>query len=228
MVDQRALIAIRRDTSTETDTVSSHAEITFTAAPAAGGVSGGVTAFLVGGTGRAAATPSGLAIPFPFRAEYAARGLQLDFTAPRDASPCASASLAVAQSLRDLWFRPPDTLRVGTTWQDSSSYLVCRDGIPLRATVRRTFNVFGTVEENGRLLLAVSRLARVTIEGSGAQFGEPVDVSGAGSGRLVYNLDPANGQVVSADGNATLEFTLRTRLRSQSVRQTVEIRIVRS
>src|ERR1035437_1573112 len=172
VVDQRALIAIRIDTSTQTDTISSHAEVAFTITPSEGGVSGSVTAFLVQGAGRAAATPAGLATPFPLRAEYATHASQLEFTIPRDATPCASNALAVAQSLRDLWLRPPDTLRIGTTWQDSSSYVVCRDGIPLHATVRRTFNVFGTAVGDGRLLLTVSRISHTTIEGSGTKFGE--------------------------------------------------------
>ena len=228
VVDQRALIAIRIDTSTQTDTISSHAEVAFTITPSEGGVSGSVTAFLVQGAGRAAATPAGLATPFPLRAEYAAHVSQLEFTIPRDATPCASNALAVAQSLRDLWFRPPDTLRIGATWQDSSSYVVCRDGIPLHATVRRTFNVFGTAVGDGRLLLTVSRISHTTIEGSGTKFGEAVGVNGTGSGQLFYNLDPASGEVVSANGNATLELSLRSLLRSQVVRQTVEIRITRS
>src|ERR1019366_7354992 len=107
VVDQRAVIAIRLDTATRIDTVSSHAEVAFTVAPLTGGLTGNVGAFLVQGAGRAAATPVGLATPFPLRAEYSVRGLQLDFTVPHDAVPCASTALAVAQSLRDLWFRPP-------------------------------------------------------------------------------------------------------------------------
>ena len=146
----------------------------------------------------------------------------------REAVPCASTALPVTQSLRDLWFRPPDTLRISTTWEDSSSYVVCRDGIPLRATVHRTFRITGTAERNGRLLLTIARQSRTTIEGNGAQFGEAVAVSGAGSGQLAYDFDPASGEVLGATGNATLDFSLRSRLRTQIVRQTVEIRIGRS
>jgi hypothetical protein len=228
VIDQRAVIAIRLDTSSRTDTLSSHAEVVFTAAPATADVNGSVSAFLVQGSGSAAATPAGLTIPFPLRAGYSARGPQLEFTIPREAVPCASTALPVTQSLRDLWFRPPDTLRISTTWEDSSSYVVCRDGIPLRATVHRTFRITGTAERNGRLLLTIARQSRTTIEGNGAQFGEAVAVSGAGSGQLAYDFDPASGEVLGATGNATLDFSLRSRLRTQIVRQTVEIRIGRS
>ena len=228
VIDQRAVIAIRVDTATRTDTVSSHADVAFTVTPVTSNVSGNVDAFLVQGAGRAAATPVGLVTPFPLRAEYSARESQLDFTAPHDAVPCSSAALAVAQSLRDLWFRPPDTLRVGTTWEDSSSYVVCRDGIPLHAKVHRAFRISGISEREGRALLAILRASRTMIEGTGAQFGEAVEVSGTGSGQLLYDLDPASGEITSASGTATLDLSLRSRVRTQVVRQTVEIRIGRS
>jgi len=226
VIDQTAVVAIRLDTDTRTDTISTHAEITF--ATTAGATSGTVSAYAVRNAGRAATTPQGLALPFPFRAEYSANGQQLGFTAPRDAAPCASLALAAAQSLRDLWFSAPDTLRVGAAWSDSSSYVVCRDGIPLRATARRAFRVAGSSERDGKVILTISRISRSTLDGAGAQFGESVGVTGAGSGSLDYELDTARGEIVSAKGAATLDLTLRGRARAQAVHQAVEIRISRN
>ncbi len=228
VVDQRAVVSIRGDTMTRTDTLESHVELAFTVAPAGNVLAGNVSVFLVGGGGRPAATPPGLAVPFPVRAEYPALDAQLIFTSPRDATPCASLALSAAQSLRDLWFRPPDTLHTSTLWQDSTSYVVCRDGLPLRATTRRTFRVSGATTNNGRTTLSISRISRTTLEGAGAQFGEPVTVSGAGSGELNYVLDLSSGEILSASGTSTLDLTLHGRVRSQAVRQAVEIRIGRS
>jgi hypothetical protein len=226
-VDQTAVVAIRLDTSTHSDTVSTHADIAI-ATTTAGSTSGTVTAYSVQGAGRAAATPAGLTLPFPFRAEVSASGQQFGFTAPRDATPCSSIALAAMHSLHDLWFRAPDTLRIGTAWSDSTSYVVCRDGIPLRATAHRSFRVSGSSERNDRVVLTVSRTSRSTLDGAGTQFGEAVGVSGAGSGSLDYEIDTTSGEVVSAKGSATLDLTLRSRVRTQVVRQTVEIRIARS
>ncbi len=228
VMDLRAVITIRADTVTRTDTVSSHAELSFSVVPSTRGINGSVNAFVVEGGGRPGATPAGLAIPFPVRADYSARSAQLDFTAPHDDAPCGSIALAAAQSLRDLWFRPPDTLRVGTTWEDSSAYVVCRDGIPLRTTARRSFRISGASEQNGRVLLSISRATRMTLEGAGTQFGEAVSVSGTGNGQLVYDLDPISGEIIFAHGNSTLDLSLRSRLRTQSVRQLAEMRIGRS
>jgi hypothetical protein len=191
-------------------------------------MTGEVSVFLVKAAGRAAGAPPGLATPFAIRADYPARGLQLAFSAPRDGAPCSSTALVVAQSLRDLWFTPPDTLRTGTSWADSSSYVVCRDGIPLRATVHRVFRVSGTTERDGRILIGISRTSHTTIQGAGVQFGEAVAITGEGAGQLSYELDPGSGEVAGADGNSTLDLSLRSRLRTQLVRQTAEIRLRRN
>jgi hypothetical protein len=226
-VDQQAVIVVQLDSSVRSDTISTHAELAFTAATA-GAANGSVSAFTVQGAGRAAATPAGVALPFLFRSEYSASGQQFDFTAPRDAAPCSSVALAAVQSLRDVWMKPPDTLRVGAAWSDSSSYVLCRDGIPIRAITRRTFRVAGFSERNGQILLAIARTSRTTSDGGGSQFGESVSVSGTGSGLLNYELDPASGEVRSASGNATLDLTLRSRVRTQVVHQTAAVRIGRS
>jgi hypothetical protein len=228
VMDQRAVVTIRSDTATRTDTVESHTELSFTIAPAGNVLAANVSAFLVGGGGRTPTTPAGLTLPFPVRAEYASRDAQLVISSPRDATPCASLALSAAQSLRDLWFRPPDSLRAGTLWRDSASYVVCRDGVPLRATTHRTFRVSSVNTTNGRTTLVISRMSRTTFDGTGAQFGEPVSLSGTGSGELNYVLDPTIGEILSASGNSTLDLTLRSRVRTQTVRQTAEIRIGRS
>lgn len=228
IVEQRAVLAIRADTLTRTDTVSSHAELAFSVTPSTRSINGTVTAFTVASTGRAAATPAGLAVPFPVQAHHDAHAPQLDFTAPRDGAPCSSVALAVAQSLRDVWITVPDTLRVGAAWEDSSSYVVCRDGIPLLTTAHRMFRISGTAERNGQLLLLITRATRMTIAGAGMQFGEPVSVSGTGNSQLIYDFDPASGEVLSAHGTSTLDLSLQSRLRAQAVRQTAELRIARS
>ena len=226
-VDESAVISIELDSATRIDTVSSHAEVAFTNAPATHAVNGNVGAFLVGAAGRTPATPRGLQVPFPFRAMYAATNLQVEFIAPADVTPCSSSELAAVQSLRDLWFEVPDTLRIGSTWADSSSYVTCRDGIPLRATVHRMFHVAGSAAHDGRTHLSVMRLSRTLVEGRGVQFGDSVTVSGAGNGQLAYDLDPVSGEVASATGTATLDFSLRSSRRTQIVRQAAEIRIAR-
>lgn len=228
VVDQRATVTIQLDSATHTDTLSTHAEVSFAVAATTGSVNGTVTAFAVEGAGRAAATPAGLTIPFQFRAGYSSRELQLEFTTPRDDGACLSSGLAAVQSMRDLWFRPPDTLRVESMWGDSSTYVVCRDGIPIRAVVHRLFRVAGTTTRNGHVLLTVVRSSSLLLNGGGLQFGEAISVVGSGTSFLTYDVDPDNGEIVDATGESSLYFLFQSRQRKQRVNQLAEIRIRRS
>jgi len=116
-------------------------------------------------------------------------------------------------------------VRLGSTWEDSTTYAICRDGIPIRAAVRHTFRVTDALTREARTELLVRRSSRTMLDGQGRQAGEPVSVSGSGSGELTYSVDPRSGAILSAQGTATLELTLRSRFRTQAVKQSGEIRI---
>ncbi len=193
-----------------------------------GRVNGTITAFRVQSGGSATAgAPAGLTLPFAFVGDYSARGQQLVVTTPRSPTPCASAQLSVTQAVRDLWFRAPDTLRVGTTWTDSTSYTLCRDGLPLQASVRRTFRVTGVSDRDGRTIITTLRTSRTSLSGGGRQAGDAISVDGAGNGELTYELDASAGAILSARGTTTFEFVLRSKLRAQRVRQTADVQILR-
>jgi hypothetical protein len=171
--------------------------------------------------------PVGLILPFEFSAVYPAHGRQLVLSAEAATPPCASSGLAVAQSLRDLWFQPPDTLRVGTTWKDSASYVVCRDGIPLRTTVQRTFRITGVEKRAGRLALLIGRSSRTAIEAEAVQSTEAIRISGSGTGEFSYALDPDSGEILSGSGLTELDLVFRSRVRAQRVHQASGTRVVR-
>jgi hypothetical protein len=201
--------------------------VAFASLAPTGQVTGSLSIFRVEGPAPESPVPAGLTLPFAFSADYPAQGRQLVFSTVSPAAPCSSGGLAVAQSLRDLWFRPPDTLRVGTTWEDSASYVVCRDGIPLRAEVRRAFRITGAEERVGRPTLLLSRSSRTSIEAEALLSGEAISVSGSGSGELSYAIDPADGEILSARGIAMLDLVVRSRLRTQRVHQVSDTRVAR-
>ncbi len=227
VVAQRALLTIRQDTATRTDSVFSHTEVAYTVFASTGRVTGSVTSFRAQLGTTAAATPVGLKVPFSFVATLSAsRHTQLEFLSPAAATtPCASVALSVSQSLRDLWFQPPDTLRIGTAWEDSSIVLVCRDGIPLRSIVRRIFRVRSADGPTGHVVMSIVRTSRTKIDGEGAQSGESIKVNGDSVGELVYLVDPATGTILSAEGASTLRLQLSSRLRNQEIHQSADIRI---
>jgi len=226
VLNQRAVVTIKQDTLLRTDTVSSRADVTFATANAR--VAGAITAFVVGGSGRVPAPVPGVRFPIAIAAPVPAHGEQLAFTSPGSAAPCESAATTVAHSVRDLWFRAPDTLQGGSTWSDSTRYAICRDGIPLQLRVIRDFRVTRSRERDGRIELTVLRLTRTTVTGEGDQFGERVSVVASGTGEMTYEIAPIAGELLGAQGTSTLDLTFRSALRLQQVRQTADIQLSRA
>jgi hypothetical protein len=223
-LDQQATVEIRQDTLVRTDTVSLRANVAFTVFAGTNRVTGAVSSYRVQ-TGAASGTPPGLGVPFPFAGDFPSHKLQLELTQPAPQTACTSPAFGAVQSLRDLWFQPPDTLRLGTVWTDSSSYTVCRDGIPLHMVSLREFCVTASADDGERQVLTIARRAHGTVSGDGAQAGEPLTISGTTSGDLTYQLAPATGEVLSAAGASLLEFTLTSKLRTQRVLQRSRITI---
>jgi hypothetical protein len=231
VVTQRALITTTQDTLTRLDTVTSELSTAFTQFVQANRISGSLMGFKVSNGTRAAATPAGITLPITIAATGVPSGFgptaAWNITTPVEGAPCGTTAWTVVQGVRDLWFRAPDTLRVGTTWRDSTSYTSCRDAIPLRLQVQRTFRVSAVAERDGRAVLTVQRETRTTLTGDGVQFGERVRFTGSGSGTLQYEIEPATGELLGGNGTSTLEFTMQSRLRTQRVQQAAVITIAR-
>ncbi len=226
VLSQRAVVTIKQDTSVRVDTVTSRAEVTFATSNAR--VTGSISGFLSGSSGREPVPVAGVRFPVAIAATIPATGAQLTFSAPVAASPCDSPAATVAQSVRDFWFRPPDSLRVGTTWSDSARYAICRDGIPLQLRVTREFRVTRSAERNGRVVLTVVRTSRTSLTGDGDQFGERVSITAEGTGELTYEIAPLTGELLGAQGTSTLNLTFRSALRLQQVRQSADILLARA
>ncbi len=234
-VTQRAVVTTRQDTLTRIDTVASELGAAFTQFVQANRISGSLTSFRVATGARAAAAPAGVTFPITLAATSSGSAMPWTMTAPAESNACAatvgstngSTAWTIAQGVRDLWFRAPDTLRVGTRWRDSTSYTSCRDGIPLRLQVQREFRVSAVTEREGRAVLTVLRETRTTLTGDGVQFGESVRFTGSGTGALQYEIEPVSGELLGGTGSSTLEFTMQSRLRTQRVQQAAVITIVR-
>ena len=220
--EQRAVLTSTSDTVSRIDSVSSRTEVVFAFSAAGKTVSGTVTGFQV--QGRATAAPRGLVLPFPFAGMFSGPGGQLLLIAPT-AAACVTPSLPIVQSLRDLWFQTPDTLRLGTAWADSASYNSCRDGIPFGIVSRRRFRVSAVTEREGHAFLTLARTSTTAVEGEGTQSGEPVSLAGSGHGEVTYLLDVEGGKIVWARGSSSLEVTLRNKLRTQLVRQVGDLQL---
>ena len=224
-IGQAAVIRIEQDSSERVDSLASRIDV-FLAVSPAGRFAGTITAFSTNGAGQLFTTPPGVTLPVTFSGSITAAGNSLlTLSAPRPA--CASAAFTVALSARDLWLRMPDTVRLGATWHDSSAATACRDGIPLRTSLRRSYRVERADTTAGDVAIVVTRSQQMVLEGSGKQFGEDVRVFGTGTGNMVLRVSASTGTVLDANGQSTLELTFTSARTVQRVRQRGETSIRR-
>lgn len=187
-------------------------------------LAGMITAFEVrSGLGAPWQSPAGIALPISFLAVASADDTQPEILIPPSAD-CESLAAAVVQGWRELWVSVPQELRPGDRWQDSSSYVVCRDGIPLRVTAVREFEAEGAELRGGVAHVVVSRRSRLSLDGRGVQFGDSVALVGSatGSARLYF---PLAGGAFTGAGEGVLRLELRGRRREQRLTQESRLEI---
>lgn len=220
-----SLVVSRVDTAERTDSSTSIVRVSWTrlAGDEPARISGLVTEYGVG-VGVLGPTPlAGLRLPVPFSATdgWGAKPAQLD-VAP---SGACSLAAAVLQPARDLFITTPPSLQAGTSWDDSSSYTICRDSIPLQVRSVRSFRVVGAERRAEVLVVIVDRTSNVTMVGEGSQFGEEVAIEAAGSGTMRLELRLDDGSVFAGLGEVSLKMTMRGRRRSQDLEQRARIEI---
>lgn len=162
--------------------------------------------------------PDGLSLPVSFVAVQPAPESQPGFTTP-DERACGDAHAVIVQGVRDLWLSLPDTIDAAMRWADSTSYVTCRDSIPLTATVHREFRVTGAMARDGAVIVTVERRTRTRLEGSGVQLGDSVTVEGAGTGAAMFEVSLATGAAVFASGESEFRLLLRGSRRTQDIIQ---------
>jgi hypothetical protein len=159
----------------------------------------------------------GLSMPVSFLATQQRPDAQPAFTQPADTA--CDARAAVVQALRETWLAPPGRLAVGTAWRDSSEYLLCRDGIPLRARSVRSYVVDGAEVYAGQLVVRVQRASATTLAGRGVQFGDSVTIGGAGNATATLRLSLDGAAIVAGEGSSELRLQLEGRRRTQQLVQ---------
>jgi hypothetical protein len=215
-----AVLQSRQDTLARVDTLASQTLLEWSVGPQSTPprVVGMVRDFsIIIGSDSAWRSIPDLAMPVSFIAEQLAADAQPRFVQPADSS--CEARAAVVQALRETWLWPPTRVGVGTRWQDSTAYAICRDGVSLNAVSVRDYVVEGAQLREGQLVLRVRRHARTVLHGEGLQFGDSITVSGEGVAEATLELSLDGAAVVSGDGSSQLRLELRGRRRTQQLVQ---------
>lgn len=146
-------------------------------------------------------------------------------TAPGE-SDCSVES-AIAAIGREVVIPVPARIRRDAIWHDSSSITACRDSIPLEVTSVRRYRVLEAVAVGNDVQLLIERTTTTSLRGIGRQLGEPITITGRGSGTMRFTLARADGFIVTGEGEQTLDLRLEGRRRTQEVRQTTRLRVRR-
>ena len=167
-------------------------------------------------------------VRFPVTLTYSARTPDGPWvrTAPSE-SGCSVESV-VAGIARDVLTPVPSRVRRDAVWQDSSTVTVCRDSIPLEVTSLRRYRVVEAVAVGDDVHLRIERTTTTRLRGTGRQLGEPVTITGSGTGTMRFTLARTDGFIVMGEGEQTLDLRLQGRRRTQEVRQTTRINVQRA
>lgn len=223
----------RIDSTERTDTLQSVLRTTWTFAAAPAGaqhvperIAGSITEFRVSFGGSAALeAPPRLSMPVRYAAESGGASEQPLLTIPRPDECGVGASASALSALRELWVSPPETLFVGRTWRDSTSYVTCRDSIPLTVTSTRAFRVLGAESRDGETFVRIARRSTTHLLGNGTQFGEPLQLEAEGVGEMLLELALDGGAIRSGAGESELRVEMRGRRRVQELVQRTRLTI---
>jgi hypothetical protein len=217
----QSVLTSQMDTLVRVDSVESTLEAAWAPVPATEPqrLAGMITAFAVrSAPDDAWRTPAGVTLPFSFVGVHEAPNAMPRIDTPPAAS-CGIPNAAAVQPWRELWLELPPRLRLGDVWEDSTSYALCRDSIPLEVTTVRRFEAVGSHLRGEQQVVSVHRISRTRFVGVGRQFGEEVRLEGEGEADVQLEIALAGGVIVAGEGTSELRMTLSGRRRMQRLVQ---------
>ncbi|MDQ3698118.1 MAG: hypothetical protein M3373_08860 [Gemmatimonadota bacterium] len=126
---------------------------------------------------------------------------------------------------RQLILPLPPMIAIGSRWSDSTSTTVCRGGTPVTTGMVRDYQVEGLETVNGVRAVRISRRDTFTFAGaSTAAPGQPITVSGRGSGAAIMHFDPSGGVYLGGTADSDFELTVRAGRSQTDFRQRVSSR----
>lgn len=219
-VETRATFSTRADTLARSDT--SVSRTTLRVVPRGAALDVTISAFSINSS---YSQPLALTAPSRAVGRFDANGA-IAFEGPGQSS-CTALTSAAFESTRDLWVKWPSEVTAGTRWRDSTTITACRDGIPLRINLVRSYHVT-TVANDSTRLVTVERTSRVALSGRGALRGDTVTMSGEGSGSAILHVAAQTGWLRDGAGSSVLQLRAAGKTRTQIVDQRVEFTALQS
>ena len=230
VVTSEATIELTADSGSRAETRTTVAQLGYRIGAGTTGIrtiTGVVDSFTVTPT---AGPPSAvIAAPVTFRGtlDPARRlvNLQPSVAAPVS-SDCGNPNQLLFAVVREAIVVPPSPLRVGQTWEDSSSSTICRGDVPLTTRTLHRYTVAGAVLYEGAEAMHLTRSSSIALSGEGAQRGVALAVAGQGASSADLFLDPTAGRFLGGLSESDVELTVTIPERGpQRFRQRTRTRI---
>ena len=147
------------------------------------------------------------------------------------ATDCGTPNQLLFAIVREAIVVPPSPVRVGQSWEDSTTSTICRGDVPLTTRTLHRYKASGLVLYEGAQALHLTRSSSLELAGEGAQRGVALSVSGRGTGSADLFLDPALGRFLGGLSESDVELTVtipergpqRFRQRSRTRVETVAV-----
>lgn len=144
-----------------------------------------------------------------------------------DSETAAQTAALYAAFRRFLLSLPPRALEAGSSWADTTTDAVKREGFAITTTTVTTSRVTGDTVLAGQRAWRVERHAEVAQTGTGTEAGQPIQMTGTGTINGVHYVSPT-GVYLGSQSTQTSDITMSTKDSegapiSQTIKSTVEL-----
>jgi hypothetical protein len=134
-------------------------------------------------------------------------------------SSCDSMDSAARLLAADLSPELPVPVGPGRQWTDTTTFVICRGGIPLTLTSISSFEAYPVRQAGYGLSLDLIRRTVLTLAGTGLQGGRPVTVTGQGTSETTFVYDLGAGRLHESAGQSVLHLVFETLHQTEQVTQ---------
>lgn len=128
---------------------------------------------------------------------------------------------AVTESMARFLVAVPTTAKIGSTWADTSSSTISREGSDLKTTTITSSRLVGDTTYNGQKAWRIERKSVLSLSGSQSQGDQQLSVVGEGTGNGMYYVSTKGAYLGStATQNMTMTITIPASGLSVPVQQT--------
>ncbi|HET7583991.1 MAG TPA: hypothetical protein VFK13_03740 [Gemmatimonadaceae bacterium] len=193
-----------------TDSSTTRVAVTLTLQPTAGGLAAVVTldsATLQWGDSTAV---------LPANVQHSSNSVFLTNTGAQQAgqalAPVACDSAApISVPVQQLVVALPDTVQVGSSWEDTTSMTTCRAALPISVAARHSYHVVRSDPSIAGTALVIQRSSELRYsagDSSGGGYALLLTGTGHGSGTLL--VDAEHGALIAATDTLTATFSVQT------------------